>query len=145
SICKSLDLKEEFKETTARFYDLFACDHANAIVELVRKEARNGHLDPEIQKRIEALNDYPNTRCGPPEKFREILAPVGNLNPRIQDGCRSHIDVGPWRHGVPGCPVMRVSRLTGSRHSGIRVFSHAPPMPEGSPHASIAEPCLLVQ
>ena len=62
----------------------------------------------------------------------------------IQDGCRSHIDVGTLRHAAPDCPVLCVSRLTGHRHSGIRVFSHAPPMPEGSPHASIAAPCLLV-
>jgi len=60
-------------------------------------------------------------------------------------GCRSHIDVGTLRHAAPGCPVICVSRLTGHRHSGIRVFSHAPPTPAGSPHASIAEPCLLVQ
>jgi hypothetical protein len=63
----------------------------------------------------------------------------------ITHGCRSHIDVGTLRHAAPGCPVICVSRLTGQRHSGIRVFSHAPPTPEGSPHASIAEPCLLVQ
>ena len=60
-------------------------------------------------------------------------------------GCRSHIDVGTLRHAAPGCPVICVSRLTGHRHSGIRVFSYAPHTPEGSPHASIAEPCLLVQ
>jgi len=59
-------------------------------------------------------------------------------------GCRSHIDVGTLRHAAPDCPVLCVSLLTGHRHSGIRVFSHAPPTPEGSPHASIAEPCLLV-
>ena len=64
---------------------------------------------------------------------------------RIGHGCRSHIDVGTLRHAAPGCPVICVSRLTGHRHSGIRVFSYAPHTPEGSPHASIAEPCLLVQ
>src|SRR5262245_64368264 len=42
-----------------------------------------------------------------------------------QHGCRSHIDVGTLRHAAPGCPVICVSRLTGHRHSGIRVFSHA--------------------
>ena len=62
----------------------------------------------------------------------------------LKNGCRSHIDVGTLRHAAPDCPVLCVSRLTGHRHSGIRVFSHAPPMPEGSPHASIAAPCLLV-
>jgi putative tryptophan/tyrosine transport system substrate-binding protein len=72
------------------------------------------------------------------EDFEQALAVM-------QQGCRSHIDVGTLRHAAADCPVMCVSRLTGHRHSGIRVFSHAPPTPEGSPHASIAEPCLLVQ
>lgn len=69
-----------------------------------------------------------------------VLNGLGFVN-----GCRSHIDVGTLRHAAADCPVMCVSRLTGPRHSGRRVFSHAPHTPEGSPHASIAEPCLLVQ
>src|SRR5438445_8532465 len=60
-------------------------------------------------------------------------------------GCRSHIDVGTLRPSAPGYAGACEGRLTGHRHSGIRVLSHAPLLPEGSPHARIAEPCPVVQ
>src|SRR5436305_4129554 len=60
-------------------------------------------------------------------------------------GCRSHIDVGTLRPSAPGYAGACEGRLTGHRHSGIRVLSHAPLLPEGSPQASIAEPCPVVQ
>ena len=60
-------------------------------------------------------------------------------------GCRSHIDVGTLRPSAPGYAGACEGRLTGHRHSGIRVLSHVPLLPEGSPHASIAELCPVVQ
>src|SRR5262245_13037551 len=101
----------------------------------------------------------PCVRRYPATKYRTLLvqpgittsSPASKTRSQLSactlkvNGCRSHIDVGTLRHAAPGCPVICVSRLTGHRHSGIRVFSHAPHTPEGSPHASIAEPCLLVQ
>ena len=75
---------DNFKETIERFYGLFACDHAFTIIQLVRKDGQL-MLDPELIKRIETFNDYPNARCEPPEKFREILSSEDGLNPKIQE------------------------------------------------------------
>ena len=60
-------------------------------------------------------------------------------------GCRSHIDVRTLKPSAPGYAGACEGRLTGHRHSGRRVLSHAPLLPEGSPYASIAEPCPFVQ
>jgi hypothetical protein len=74
--------------------------------------------------------------------YVDLRAEFGTL---YADGCRSHIDVGTLRPSAPGYAGAWEGRLTGHRHSGIRVLSHAPLLPEGSPHASIAEPCPIVQ
>ena len=71
--------------------------------------------------------------------LREVDLPTLLAFDRKLHGCRSHIDVGTLRPSAPGYAGACEGRLTGHRHSGIRVFSHAPPMPEGSPYASIAE------
>src|SRR5947209_4480014 len=72
---------------------------------------------------------------------KKLANHIGAIKYLICHGCRSHIDVGTLRPSAPGYAGACEGRLTGHRHSGIRVLSHAPLLPEGSPHARIAEPC----
>ena len=90
--------------------------------------------------------------CGLAVHAKPVVACLLTQDPKerrpfatMPDGCRSHIDVGTLRPSAPGYAGACEGRLTGHRHSGIRVLSHAPLLPEGSPHARIAEPCPVVQ
>jgi len=99
-------------------------EHVNAVQKLTHV-LPPGYTAPPLPLPQTVADDYP----------RYLRSRISELGLGVDHILRYELEAM-----APYGPGASAGLLTGHRHSGIRVLSYVPLTPEGSPHASIADP-----